>query len=278
MPRRYGTPLQIRGRLRTSAPGRPTATRCRRAVPPSVVDSTGITLVDPTGDPGQGPDEARPPTRAVREQLQGATRRPTAVRTDVGAANGPQATGRCPNTGVPRIHACHLLGLRSRQDVALVRRAVDDGYVLVTNDRGDFTSLMERKPIHPGLVCVNVAPGLMSLAVQQELFEHALGRIPDDELAGQVLEVTLTADPCSIRYSRAATCGSFIATWFRSMLALTSWTGLERAWPSRRRRTRRRSYAQALAPGPETTPATGPGRQTDSAAAMRSRAPSAERG
>ena len=34
----------------------------------------------------------------------------------------------------------------------------------------------------------------MSLAVQQALFEHALGRVADDDLAGQVLEVTLKAD------------------------------------------------------------------------------------
>ena len=64
--------------------------------------------------------------------------------------------------GFPESTHVTWLGLRSRQDVALVRRAVDDGYVLVTNDRGDFTSLMEREPIHPGLVCVNVAPGLTS--------------------------------------------------------------------------------------------------------------------
>ena len=96
--------------------------------------------------------------------------------------------------GFPESTHITWLGLRSRQDWALVRRAVDDGYVLVTNDRADFTSLMEREPVHPGLVCVNMAHGLMSLAVQQALFEHALGRITDDDLAGQVLEVTLTAD------------------------------------------------------------------------------------
>ena len=96
--------------------------------------------------------------------------------------------------GFPESTHITWLGLRSRQDWALVRRAVDDGYVLVTNDRADFTSLMEREPVHPGLVCVNMAHGLMSLAVQQALFEYALGRIADDDLAGQVLEVTLTAD------------------------------------------------------------------------------------
>ena len=69
--------------------------------------------------------------------------------------------------GFPESTHVTWLGLRSRQDWALVRRAIDDGYVLVTNDRADFTSLMEREPVHSGLVCVNMAHGLMSLAVQQ---------------------------------------------------------------------------------------------------------------
>ena len=95
--------------------------------------------------------------------------------------------------GFPESTHVTWIGLRSRQDWAIVRRAVDDGYVLVTNDRADFTSLMEHEPVHPGLVCVNVAHELMSLPVQQALFEHVLGRVADD-LAGQVLEVTLRAN------------------------------------------------------------------------------------
>ena len=106
--------------------------------------------------------------------------------------------------GFPESTHVTWLGLRSRQDWALVRRAVDDGYVLVTNDRADFTSLMEHEPVHPGLICVNMAHGLMSLAVQQALFEHALGRAADDDLAGQVLEVTLTADR-TVRVNRYPT-------------------------------------------------------------------------
>ena len=96
--------------------------------------------------------------------------------------------------GFPESTHVTWLGLRSRQDWAIVRRAVDDGYVLVTNDSADFTSLMEREPVHPGLICLNMAHELMSLAVQQALFEHALGRVADDDLAGQVLEITLTSD------------------------------------------------------------------------------------
>ena len=86
------------------------------------------------------------------------------------------------------------LGLRARQDWALVRRAVTDGYVLVTNDRIDFTTLVRREPRHPGLVCITVAHGLMSLDVQTRLFEHALSWLEREEIAGRVLEIALRAD------------------------------------------------------------------------------------
>lgn len=86
------------------------------------------------------------------------------------------------------------LGLRAGQDWVLVRRAVDDGYTLVTHNTADFTGLIEREPLHPGLVCLNVAHGLMRLDVQQNLFEYALTTIGDAGLAGQVLEITLAPD------------------------------------------------------------------------------------
>ena len=91
------------------------------------------------------------------------------------------------------------LGLRAHQDWALVRRAVADGYVLVTNDRADFTPLMEREPDHPGLICITVAHGLMSLEVQTSLFQHALARLEGKDIAGRVLEVALRADR-SVRF------------------------------------------------------------------------------
>lgn len=62
--------------------------------------------------------------------------------------------------GNPQSTHVTWLGLRARQDWALVRRAATDGYVLVTNDRADFTPLMEREHRHPGLVCITVALGL----------------------------------------------------------------------------------------------------------------------
>jgi len=69
------------------------------------------------------------------------------------------------------------LGLRSRKDWSIVRRAVDDGYVLVTSNTTDFTPLLSRESVHAGLVCLNVVPGLMSLDVQKRLFALALDRL-----------------------------------------------------------------------------------------------------
>ena len=60
------------------------------------------------------------------------------------------------------------LGLRSRKDWSIVRRAINDGYVLVTNDKTDFISLIRREKVHAGLVCLNVAHGLMSLERPEE--------------------------------------------------------------------------------------------------------------
>jgi predicted nuclease of predicted toxin-antitoxin system len=86
------------------------------------------------------------------------------------------------------------LGLRSRKDWSIVRRAINDGYVLVTNNTTDFTSLLGREKLHAGLVCLNVAPGLMSLDVQKRLFGLALDRLGDIEPINEMLEVTLMED------------------------------------------------------------------------------------
>ena len=96
--------------------------------------------------------------------------------------------------GFPESTHVTWVGMRSRKDWAVVRRAVADGYVVVTQDTADFTLLMERETMHPGLLCMTVAHGLMSLDVQQALFSHALARIADADLAGQVVEIVLAAD------------------------------------------------------------------------------------
>ena len=96
--------------------------------------------------------------------------------------------------GYPESMHVTWLGLRARQDWALVRRAVADGYVLVTNDRGDFAPLVERERRHPGLVCITVAHGLMSLDVQTRLFAHALTLLAEQDIEGRVPEIALNAD------------------------------------------------------------------------------------
>ena len=93
------------------------------------------------------------------------------------------------------------LGLRSRKDWSIVRRAVGDAYVLVTNNTTDFTPLLSRESVHAGLVCLNVAPGLMSLDVQKRLFALTLDRLGDVEPINELLEVTLLEDR-SIRIER----------------------------------------------------------------------------
>ena len=75
-----------------------------------------------------------------------------------------------------------------------MRRALAEGYVLVTNDRGDFTELMQREQRHPGLVCITVAHGMMSLDVQTRLFEHVLTALPDLDIADRILEIALHED------------------------------------------------------------------------------------
>lgn len=85
------------------------------------------------------------------------------------------------------------LGLRSKKDGILVRRAVEDGYVIVTNNSTDFTPLVGREEIHAGLVCLNIAPDRMSLEVQKDLFEYALDQLANEEPINEVLEITLTA-------------------------------------------------------------------------------------
>jgi predicted nuclease of predicted toxin-antitoxin system len=93
------------------------------------------------------------------------------------------------------------LGLRSRTDLTIVRRAIDNGYVLVTNNTTDFKSLFVRQSAHAGLVCLNVAPGMMSLDVQKRLFAIALDRLGDSEPINEMLEITLMADR-SVRIDR----------------------------------------------------------------------------
>jgi predicted nuclease of predicted toxin-antitoxin system len=75
------------------------------------------------------------------------------------------------------LEATHVtrLGLTSAKDWTIARRAVDDGFVFVTNNTVDFLALYGREGLYAGLICLNAAPKLMSLALQKQLFSIALG-------------------------------------------------------------------------------------------------------
>jgi len=84
-------------------------------------------------------------------------------------------------------------GLTSAKDWTIVRRAVDDGFILMTNNTADFTALYGREELHVGLVCLNAAPGTMSLNLQKRLFLLALAELDEAEPYNEVLEITASA-------------------------------------------------------------------------------------
>jgi predicted nuclease of predicted toxin-antitoxin system len=86
------------------------------------------------------------------------------------------------------------LGMRSRKDWTIVRRAVKDGFILVTSNTVDFKPLYEREEVHAGLLCLNVAPGLMALEVQKSLFLFTLEQVAVNEPVNEILELTMTAE------------------------------------------------------------------------------------
>ena len=106
----------------------------------------------------------------------------------------PSLVALARKAGFPESTHTTWIGLRSQQDWKLVQRAIYDGYALVTHNTADFTALMGRRSSHPGLVCFNVAHGLMSLNLQQQLFEYAMTQISDEDLSGQIIEITLTPE------------------------------------------------------------------------------------
>jgi hypothetical protein len=73
-------------------------------------------------------------------------------------------------SGYPESSHVRWLGLAGAKDHVVTRRAVDDGYVLVTHNTTDFRGLYGREDLHVGLVTFNTAPGLMSLDLQLRLF------------------------------------------------------------------------------------------------------------
>ncbi len=85
------------------------------------------------------------------------------------------------------------LGLSGCKDWTIARRAIDDSFVLVTNNRLDFLTLYEQEALHGGLVCLNAAHSTMSRDQQKRLFALALMRLAGPEPYNEVLEITASA-------------------------------------------------------------------------------------
>lgn len=86
------------------------------------------------------------------------------------------------------------LGLTSAKDWTITRRAVDEGFVLVTNNTAHFLALYRREALHGGLVCLNAAPGIMSLKLQAQLFLLALAELGGAEPYNEAIEITALVD------------------------------------------------------------------------------------
>jgi predicted nuclease of predicted toxin-antitoxin system len=96
--------------------------------------------------------------------------------------------------GFPESSHVRWLGLAGAKDHAVTRRAVDEGYVLVTHNTTDFRGLYGREELHVGLVTFNTPPGMMSLDLQMRLFLLALLEMGDEEAWNQVLDITVNED------------------------------------------------------------------------------------
>ena len=106
----------------------------------------------------------------------------------------PELVALAPARGFHESTHVTWLGMRSRKDWTIVRRAVKDGFILVTSNTVDFKPLYEREEVHAGLLCLNVAPGLMALEVQKSLFLFALEQVAVNEPVNEILELTVTAE------------------------------------------------------------------------------------
>jgi len=112
------------------------------------------------------------------------------VRFLVDECLSPELAVHAREAGYPQSAHVTWLGLRARDDWSVARRAIDDGFVLVTNNAVDFRPLYGRTELHVGLICLNVAPGMMNRALQLRLFKLALEELDDREPWNQVVEVT----------------------------------------------------------------------------------------
>lgn len=96
--------------------------------------------------------------------------------------------------GYPESSHVTWLGMTAQKDWTIARKAIDDGFVLVTHNTVDFRPLYARENLHVGLVALNTAAGVMSLDLQKRLFLLALQELGEAEPYNEVLEISVGVD------------------------------------------------------------------------------------
>lgn len=86
------------------------------------------------------------------------------------------------------------LGLSGQPDHVITRRAVDEGFVLVTHNTADFRALYGREALHLGLVAFNTSARMMTLLLQKQLFLQAMNELGPDEDFNFALEISVDAE------------------------------------------------------------------------------------
>lgn len=90
----------------------------------------------------------------------------------------------------------HVLwrGLDSKPDNEIVRYAIENDFVMVTNNTKDFKRLIAREEIHAGLICMNFTHGIKHRAIEKGTFDLALAELDGEDLMDEVIDATLTID------------------------------------------------------------------------------------
>lgn len=83
------------------------------------------------------------------------------------------------------------VGLLATPDPTIFRFAVEEGYVLVTNNRKDYLPLVRNEPAHPGLICLLGTFPRMDARAQKDLLGEALDNLGGQDPSNCVIEATL---------------------------------------------------------------------------------------
>ena len=96
--------------------------------------------------------------------------------------------------GYPASTHVSWLGLSGQPDHVIARRAVDEGFILVTHNTVDFRALYGGETVHVGLVAFNTPARVMNLTLQKQLFAQAMIELGTLEAFNFALEMTVDAE------------------------------------------------------------------------------------